>query len=149
MFIQKINDFINRYNTTYFMFSSSIQKTMNMSALIFLGFAIILFSSTLTNINAVDMSPRKQMNSGISAENVSCKIGMTLMIRTTTGAAACVFPNSSIILSETGWGIIIKSASENTGTQIPKNDQTNNEISTSDPELIRIKINDGVGSKDR
>jgi protein-disulfide isomerase len=72
--------------------------------IIFLG---LLFSPTLSIVNAEDiMSPRKQMASGTAAENVVCKSGLVLMIRSTNGAAACVKSTTSEKLSNAGWGSI-------------------------------------------
>lgn len=79
-------------------------------AIIVLG----LFSSpTLSNVNAEDiLSPRKQMASGTAAENVVCKSGLVLMIRSTNGAAACVKSTTSVKLSDAGWGSITEQAVE-------------------------------------
>ncbi|MBM2853037.1 MAG: arylsulfatase [Candidatus Nitrosotenuis sp.] len=55
------------------------------------------------------MSPRKQMASGIAAEDVVCKSGFALMKRT-SGSAACIKPVSAEKLANTGFGIIIKEA---------------------------------------
>ncbi len=53
------------------------------------------------------MSPKKQMNDGVSAEDVICKGGFTLMIRM-SGDAACVTPSTASKLSSAGWGEILK-----------------------------------------
>jgi protein-disulfide isomerase len=67
----------------------------------------LLFSPTLSIVNAEDiLSPRKQMESGTTAENVVCKSGLVLMIRSTNGAAACVKSTTSVKLSDAGWGSI-------------------------------------------
>jgi protein-disulfide isomerase len=71
----------------------------------------LLFSPTLSNVNAEDiLSPRKQMESGTAAENVVCKSGLVLMIRSTNGAAACVKSSTSEKLSNAGWGSITEQA---------------------------------------
>jgi protein-disulfide isomerase len=71
----------------------------------------LLFSPALSNVNAEDiMSPRKQMESGTAAENVVCKSGLVLMIRSTNGAAACVKSSTSEKLSDAGWGSITEQA---------------------------------------
>ncbi|MDH3676940.1 MAG: DUF1254 domain-containing protein, partial [Nitrosopumilus sp.] len=54
-------------------------------------------------------SPRKQMQDGIAAEEVVCKSGLALMIRS-SGDAACVTPPTAEKLSNAGWGIIEKEA---------------------------------------
>lgn len=79
-------------------------------AIIVLG---LLSSPTLSNVNAEDiLSPRKQMASGTAAENVVCKSGLVLMIRSTNGAAACVKSTTSVKLSDAGWGSITEQAVE-------------------------------------
>ena len=47
-------------------------------------------------------SPRKQMANGVSAEDVICKGGLTLMIRI-SGDAACVTSSSAEKLQVKGW----------------------------------------------
>lgn len=79
----------------------------------FLVFMIIFgltLSPSLSSINAdiEIMSPRKQMESGIDAEDVMCKSGLVLMIRSTNGAAACVKQSTSMKLSKVGWGDVIE-----------------------------------------
>lgn len=56
-------------------------------------------------------SPRKQMASGVSAEDVICKSELVLMIRS-NGMAACVKSPTSMKLSEVGWGVIIENMME-------------------------------------
>lgn len=52
-------------------------------------------------------SPRKQMKNGIAVEDVVCKSGFTLMLRT-SGSAACVKPSTAEKLDLMGWGTIQK-----------------------------------------
>ncbi len=83
-----------------------------------LGFALLsivtiglIISPSISSINADNheiMSPRKQMESGIDAEDVVCKPGLVLMIRSTNGAAACVKSTTSMKLSDSGWGNVIE-----------------------------------------
>jgi len=83
-----------------------------------LGFALLsiviiglIISPSLSSINADNheiMSPRKQLESGIDAEDVVCKSGLVLMIRSTNGAAACVKSSTSMKLSDAGWGEVIE-----------------------------------------
>ncbi len=83
-----------------------------------LGFALLsiviiglIISSSISSINADSheiMSPRKQMESGIDPEDVVCKSGLVLMIRSTNGAAACLKSSTSMKLSDAGWGDIIE-----------------------------------------
>jgi hypothetical protein len=75
----------------------------------------LILSPSLSGINAdshVIMSPKKQMASGVAAEDVECKTGLVLMIRSTSGGAACVKSTTSMKLSDTGWGDIIETAME-------------------------------------
>lgn len=70
---------------------------------------------SMASINAdshMIMSPRKQMESGVAAEDVVCKSGLVLMIRSTNGAAACVKSTTSMKLSAAGWGDIIEISME-------------------------------------
>ena len=50
-------------------------------------------------------SPREQMDSGISASNVVCKAGLTLIVRANTDAAACVKKSSTDELVQKGWAV--------------------------------------------
>jgi hypothetical protein len=54
-------------------------------------------------------SPRKQMQNGIAAQDVVCKSGLALMIRS-SGDAACVTPSTAEKLANAGWGVIEKGA---------------------------------------
>ena len=49
-------------------------------------------------------SPKKQMNEGIEAGAVVCKEGLDLIIKASTGSAACVKSSSVEILLARGWG---------------------------------------------
>ena len=74
-------------------------------AIIVLGFFV---SPSLLSANAQDiMSPRQQMASGVAADDVVCKSGLVLMIRSTNGVATCVKSSTSMKLSDAGWGSII------------------------------------------
>jgi len=74
-------------------------------AIIVLG---LFLSPSMLSVNAQDiMSPRQQMASGVSADDVVCKTGLVLMIRSTNGAATCVKSSTSMKLSDAGWGSII------------------------------------------
>src|SRR3989337_668534 len=53
------------------------------------------------------LSPRQQMASGVAADDVVCKSGLVLMIRSTNGAATCVKSSTSMKLSDAGWGSIV------------------------------------------
>lgn len=74
-------------------------------AIIVLG---LFLSPSMLSLNAQDiMSPRQQMASGVAADDVVCKSGLVLMIRSTNGAATCVKSSTSMKLSDAGWGSII------------------------------------------
>jgi len=87
-----------------------------------LGFALLsiviiglIISPSISSINADNheiMSPREQMESGIDAEDVVCKSGLVLMVRSTNGAAACVKSSTSMKLSGAGWGDVIEATME-------------------------------------
>lgn len=49
------------------------------------------------------MSPRKQMDSGVNAEDVVCKEGLELIIKASNGSAACVKPSTALVLIQRGW----------------------------------------------
>jgi len=73
----------------------------------------LIISPSLVSINADNheiMSPKKQMASGVAAEDVMCKSDFVLMIRSSSGTAACVKSTTSLKLSEAGWGDVIDSA---------------------------------------
>lgn len=74
----------------------------------------LIISPSLSGIDADSheiMSPRKQMASGVAAEDVECKAEFVLMVRS-NGLAACVKSSTSIKLSEAGWGDIIETMDE-------------------------------------
>jgi|GEM_PF-500904 len=74
-------------------------------AIIVLG---LFLSPSILSVNAQDIqSPRQQMASGVAADDVVCKSGLVLMIRSTNGAATCVKSSTSMKLSDAGWGSII------------------------------------------
>jgi len=49
-------------------------------------------------------SPKKQMNEGVEAGAVACNEGLELIIKTSTGSAACVKSSSVETLIARGWG---------------------------------------------
>ena len=50
------------------------------------------------------LRPRQQMESGIEPQDVVCKEGLLLILRTSDGSAACVTESSSTRLIDMGWG---------------------------------------------
>ena len=71
-------------------------------------FAVGIISSSVVFGSSID-SPRKQMAMGIVAEDVVCKTGYDLMLRS-SGTAACVKPSTAMKLENSGWGKITKTA---------------------------------------
>jgi len=67
-------------------------------------FSVLILTVALPANGEVD-SPKKQMNQGISAENVICRTGLELVIRT-NGLAACVKPDTAGKMQETGIAFI-------------------------------------------
>jgi hypothetical protein len=49
-------------------------------------------------------SPKKQMNEGVEAGAVVCNEGLELIIKTSTGSAACIKSSSVETLIARGWG---------------------------------------------
>jgi len=50
------------------------------------------------------LRPRQQMESGIGPQDVVCKEGLLLILRTFDGSAACITESSSTRLIDMGWG---------------------------------------------
>ena len=79
-------------------------------------FAVVaVFTSTLTVNYLPDVvalqsiaPPRKQTASGVASEDVVCKPGLTLIIKSSNGNPACVRPSTAAKLSSAGWGAIVK-----------------------------------------
>lgn len=63
--------------------------------------------ASIIDVSAEVLPPKKQMQNGVSAEDVVCKDGYTLMIKI-NGNAACVSADTATKLSNMGWGKIIK-----------------------------------------
>jgi len=59
------------------------------------------FSMTIDN-------PKNQMDAGTSPKDVVCKVGLTLMLRSTSDTAACVKPASATKLVSIGWGTMVE-----------------------------------------
>jgi len=89
-------------------------------------------------------SPRKQMESGITAEDVVCKSGFTLMIRI-SGDAACVTPTTAEKLTNAGWGTIEKEFSSD--SEITETVSTNEEESENSGKAITVELEESVGIK--
>ena len=50
------------------------------------------------------MRPLQQMKAGVDPQDVVCKEGLVLMLRTSDGSATCVTESSSTRLLDMGWG---------------------------------------------
>ena len=50
------------------------------------------------------LRPQQQMKSEIEPQDVMCKEGLLLILRTSDGSAACVTESSSTRLIDMGWG---------------------------------------------
>ena len=85
---------------------------------IVLGVGFFLIFSFILPINADIESPRKQMKMGISAEDILCRNGLELVIRT-NGIPSCVKPETVDIMQERGMLI-------------------NTKFSTSDAEIVTV-----------
>ena len=65
-------------------------------------------------------SPLKQIQSGITTNNVICNTGLTLIIKSEDGSPACVKPQSAQKLLMRGWAQeIVSNTSDNLGSIIP------------------------------
>lgn len=74
---------------------------------IFFSFVILLIFSIIAPVYADIESPRKQFKRGIPAEEITCKQGFDLVIRT-NGMPACVKPTTAEKMKNLGIGIIPK-----------------------------------------
>ena len=52
------------------------------------------------------LSPLKQVKTGILPPDVACKTGFELILKSTTGNPACVFPPTALKLVSAGWGVL-------------------------------------------
>ena len=67
---------------------------------------LILSLGIVGNFTSVDAeSPRKQMNRGVSAEDISCRDGLSLVIRN-NGSPACVSEDTADRIEKRGLGKI-------------------------------------------
>ncbi len=118
----------------------------SMKAILFVIIPLILSLGIIPAISfaqSID-SPRKQMESGITAEDVVCKSGFTLMIRI-SGDAACVTPTTAEKLTNAGWGTIEKEFSLD--SEITETVSTNEEESENSGKDITVELEETVGIK--
>ena len=51
------------------------------------------------------MSPLKQIQAGILPDDVACRTGFELILKSSTGNPACVLPSTASKLVSVGWGV--------------------------------------------
>lgn len=69
------------------------------------------------NTQIVPESPLQQFKSGITATNVKCADGFTLVIKSEDGSPACVKPDTANILRERGWATNVPQTNQVTGVK--------------------------------
>jgi len=67
---------------------------------------IIPIISKEKKVGDSSLSPLKQIKTGILPPDVSCKTGFELILKSTTGNPACVFPPTASKLVSVGWGVL-------------------------------------------
>ena len=95
---------------------------------IVLGIGFFLIFSFILPVNAEIESPRKQMKMGISAEDVLCRTGLELVIRT-NGMPACVKPDTVDIMQERGMLI---------STEVPESNAEIVTVPASNAEIVTV-----------
>ena len=87
---------------------------MTINKKIVLGLGVFLIFSIILPIHADLESPRKQMKTGILAEEVICRNGLDLVIRT-NGIPSCVKPETVEIMQQRS--MLIKSEFSTSNSQ--------------------------------
>lgn len=67
---------------------------------------IIPIISQEKKVGDSSLSPLKQVKTGILPPDVACKTGFELILKSTTGNPACVFPPTASKLVSVGWGVL-------------------------------------------
>jgi len=67
---------------------------------------IIPIISKEKKVGDSSLSPLKQVKTGILPPDVDCKTGFELILKSTTGNPACVFPPTASKLVSVGWGVL-------------------------------------------
>jgi glucose/arabinose dehydrogenase len=67
---------------------------------------IIPIISEEKKVGDSSLSPLKQVKTGILPSDVACKTGFELILKSTTGNPACVFPPTASKLVSAGWGVL-------------------------------------------
>ena len=89
---------------------SNIEKTISQSFL----FTISDNNTVPKTVNENILSPLKQFKSGIAAQDVTCKKGLQLVIKSKDNSPACVYSSTAAKLVTLGWA----KSQENTGTLV-------------------------------
>lgn len=113
-------------------------KNKALFAVLFLTLSLALFLANPAN--AEMESPRKQMKRGIAAEDVTCKAGLSLVIRN-NGFPACVKSTTAEKLESKGFGniVIVKKEIQNQ-TKKPEEIQV---VPASSGSIVNFYITDG------
>jgi len=105
---------------------------------IVLGLGFFLIFSFILPINADIESPRKQMKMGISAEDILCRNGLELVIRT-NGIPACVKSETSDKMQKRGIAFIAEvTKSEVTKSEVTKSEVTKSEVTKSGKKVVTV-----------
>jgi len=104
---------------------------------IVLGLGFFLIFSFILPINADVESPRKQMKTGISAEEVICRNGLELVIRT-NGIPACVKSETSDKMQKRGIAFI----AEVTKSEVTKSEKKVVTVPASSMSIVNFYITD-------
>ena len=61
------------------------------------------YDRELQHIDTIVLSPKKQVEFGVEAKNVTCKTGLELILKQSDGSPTCVKPTTAEKLIERGW----------------------------------------------
>jgi hypothetical protein len=84
-------------------FIKNTKVTQSMPYLKIVLLASICIAMTFSNVYAQDLSPLKQVKSGISISDIKCKGDFVLVIKTENNKPACVKPATATRLESQGW----------------------------------------------
>lgn len=99
---------------------------------------LILSVGIVGNFTSADAeSPRKQMKRGVSVEDVSCKAGLSLVIRN-NGSPACVSEETADRLEKRGLGKIEVRATSNTNSDVSIKDLEKTTIPIKKQESVKV-----------
>ena len=103
---------VHTMNTDPFTVSYSVTASATGGDIIYLEEEVMMdddstVGETMDDDSMMDetvMRPLQQMKSGVDPQDVVCKEGLVLMLRTSDGSATCVTESSSTRLLDMGWG---------------------------------------------